>query len=106
VADVLGALELLGDALGPAVRDGHLAFAPDLRAHIDEVEQLRGAWGVTLTEARVAPGLADGRTPAEVAAHQGIALGTVRSHLKRRYAKTGCAGQRALVERVRRRRLR
>jgi DNA-binding CsgD family transcriptional regulator len=103
---LFAALELLGDAVGPAVRDGHLAFATDLRAHIDEVAQLRVEWGVTLTEARVALSLADGRTPTEVAAHQGVALGTVRSHLKRLYAKTGCDGQRALVERVRARRLR
>jgi DNA-binding CsgD family transcriptional regulator len=103
---LFAALELLGDALGPAVRDGHLAFAPDLRAHIDEVAQLASDWGVTLAEARVAVCLADDRTPAEVAAHLDIALSTVRTHLKRLYDKTGAAGQRDLVDRVRARRLR
>jgi len=97
-SDIFAALESLGMALGSSATDGHFAFAPDLAAHVDEVSLLTSTLGLTPAEARVSLSLAAGRTPAAVAAHLQIAIGTVRSHLKRAYAKTNTRGQRQLVE--------
>lgn len=99
-SEIVGALEVLGPALGLTVRDGHFTFAPLLAAHVDEVADLVAAFALTPAEARVALSLAAGRTPAEVADHLQIAVGTVRTHLKRAYDKTKTSGQRELAERV------
>ena len=103
---VFDSLAILGDALGGFLRDGHLAFDPATRGHVDEVVTLATAWGLTLTEARVALKLAEGTSPAEVARALGLALGTVRVHLRHVYAKSETTGQRELSERVKAWRLR
>jgi DNA-binding CsgD family transcriptional regulator len=97
---VFDSLALFGEAAGALVRDGHFAFDPSVRGHVDEVATLAKAWMLTLTEARVTLSLAEGRTPQEVSEHLGLALSTVRVHLKHAYAKTETSGQRELVERV------
>jgi DNA-binding CsgD family transcriptional regulator len=103
---IFSALDSLGEAMGPEIRDGHFAFAPDLAQQLDEVRELATAWGLTPAEARVCLSLAGDRSIGEVADDLGIAVGTVRSHLKHVYAKTGVKGQHALADGVRRRRLR
>ncbi len=97
---VIRSLEALGGLLGGALRDGHLSFDESVRGHVNEVATLAEGWGLTLTEARVALSLAEGRTPAQVAQALDISVGTVRVHLKHAYAKTETSGQRELVARV------
>jgi DNA-binding CsgD family transcriptional regulator len=58
---------------------------------------LQRVHGLTLTEAKVAARLAGGRNVAEIAAALGISIGTVRTHLKGAYAKTGARTQAELV---------
>jgi DNA-binding CsgD family transcriptional regulator len=41
--------------------------------------------------------LLDGKTPSEIAATRGVAISTVRTHLKRLFAKTGTRRQADLV---------
>ena len=98
---VFDSLVVFGDAVGDLLHDGHFAFDPAVRAQVDEVATLAMAWGLTLTEARVALRLAEGAAPAEIATALGVAVGTVRVHLKSIYAKTDTAGQRELVSRLR-----
>lgn len=59
------------------------------------------AKGVTPRELEVAMRASRGARPAEIAAALGTSIHTVRAQLKRVYAKTGCAGQVALVAWVR-----
>ena len=53
---------------------------------------------LTPTEAAVAIALADGATPAEIAAKRGVSMPTMRTHIARTLEKTGC---RSIVELVR-----
>ena len=101
LATVFDSLEVLGAYLGPAIRDGHLAFDASVRGHVNEVATLAEAWRLTPTEARVALSLGEGRSPAEVAQALEMAVGTVRVHLKSVYSKTDTTGQRELVSRLR-----
>lgn len=66
-------------------------------ADSDAIYSLQRAHGLTLAESRVAYSLSTGRSVAEVAADLRISVGTVRSHLKSAYAKTGARGQSELV---------
>ncbi len=102
---VLDSLSMLGASLGEFVRDGHLAFEPGVQSQLDQVRAMATAWGLTLTEAKVTLSLAEGRSPSQIAEALGIAVGTVRVHLRNVYAKTETAGQRELVQRVHRWRL-
>ena len=54
---------------------------------------MRSLFDLTPSEARVATGLALGRTPEEIAAEGGVAISTVRSQLRRVLEKTGCSRQ-------------
>lgn len=99
LSTVLASLEALGDVAG-RLRDGDIVVPTAHRAPVDQTLALSEAWGLTLTEARVALALAEGRSPKQVAADLGVALSTVRVHLKHAYAKTETAGQRELVARV------
>ena len=54
-------------------------------------------YGLTPSELRVALALFEGKTPAAIAAGQGVSLATVRTHLRRLYEKTETGGQAALV---------
>ncbi|MBM4279196.1 MAG: hypothetical protein FJ137_00045 [Deltaproteobacteria bacterium] len=53
----------------------------------------------TAAEQRVLRALDDRLRPAGAAARLGLAIGTVRVHLKRVYAETGAHGQRRVVDR-------
>lgn len=54
---------------------------------------MRSLFDLTSSEARVATGLALGRTLEEIAADGGVAITTVRSQLRRVLEKTGCSRQ-------------
>jgi len=97
---ILDSLDVLGAHLGPAIRDGHLAFDPSVRSHVNDVATLAEAWGLTPSEARVTLSLGEGRSPAEVAEALGMAVGTARVHLRSVYSKTETTGQRELVARL------
>jgi DNA-binding CsgD family transcriptional regulator len=100
LATVFDSLEVLGAHLGPAIRDGHLAFDASVRGHVNDVATLAEAWRLTPTEARVALCLGEGRSPTQVAQALEMAVGTVRVHLKSVYSKTDTSGQRELVSRL------
>lgn len=97
---IFESLAILGEVGDGFLRDGHFAFDPSVQAHVDEVATFARTLRVTLAEARVALKLAAGGTPATVAEELGVAVGTVRVHLRSLYEKTDTAGQRELVERV------
>ncbi|NJC39796.1 DNA-binding CsgD family transcriptional regulator [Brevundimonas alba] len=54
-------------------------------------------FGLTRAEAAVAGLLAAGITATEIAAKQGVAVGTVRTHIRRIFEKSACRNQMALV---------
>ena len=54
-------------------------------------------YGLTPTELRVALALIDGHAPKAIAAMHGVAMPTLRTHLRRLYDKTGTSGQATLV---------
>jgi DNA-binding CsgD family transcriptional regulator len=54
---------------------------------------MRSLFDLTRSEARVASGLAAGRTLEEIAADGGVSITTVRTQLRRVLEKTGCARQ-------------
>ena len=56
-------------------------------------------WGRRIKPAG-APILLDGKNPRAIAAQQGVAMPTVRTHLRRLYEKTRTAGQADLVRLV------
>lgn len=61
------------------------------------VELMRSLFDLTVSEARVARGLAVGETLEEIAASGGVAISTVRSQLRQVLEKTGCARQAEVV---------
>lgn len=63
---------------------------------IDE-EALRRSWDLTAGEARVGALLLEGLTPRQMAERQGKSLNTVKTHLKRLFAKTGVSRQAEFV---------
>lgn len=54
-------------------------------------------YGLTRTEAVVAGHLVEGRSAAEIARRQGVRIGTVRTHIRRLFEKTGARNQIGLV---------
>jgi DNA-binding CsgD family transcriptional regulator len=74
-----------------------------LRANEDFPFQLTGlhaAFGITQTEGRVAYRLMCGRTAEEAAQDLGVSLETVRTHIKRAYAKLGVSSREAFFHRL------
>jgi DNA-binding CsgD family transcriptional regulator/PAS domain-containing protein len=63
-------------------------------------EVVQRALGLTAAEAQVALRVSDGYGTTDVAEMLGIQVNTVRTHLKRIYAKTGLRGRAELVRRV------
>lgn len=61
------------------------------------VEALGTTYKLTGAELRVLLGLTEGRTAADIATHYGIALTTVRTHLRSLFAKTGLSRQKDLI---------
>jgi DNA-binding CsgD family transcriptional regulator len=58
---------------------------------------IQGLFDLTPAETRIAQGIAEGLTPDEIATRHAIAIGTVRSHLKSAFAKTGTTRQTELA---------
>jgi DNA-binding CsgD family transcriptional regulator/PAS domain-containing protein len=58
---------------------------------------LEGLFGLTPTEASIAAAIAEGKSPDEISAANGVSLNTVRTHLKKILAKTGTSRQAELV---------
>jgi DNA-binding CsgD family transcriptional regulator len=89
------------------VRAGLDAFVDDLpsilvllqapRRSTGSVASALRTLGLTPAEARVAETIASGRSPEEAAADLGIALSTVRHHLKRTHEKLDVRRQSELV---------
>lgn len=61
------------------------------------IELMRSLFDLTLSEARVARGLAAGETLEDIASAGGVAMSTVRSQLRAVLQKTGCSRQAELV---------
>lgn len=86
-----GALVRLGNVVlryaeaDPGAETGDLGWLPD------------PAWRLTATEARLAWLLAEGHTLQSAAGQLGVTHGTVRTHLKRVFSKTGTSRQAELV---------
>jgi DNA-binding CsgD family transcriptional regulator len=73
-------------------------FIGDHRCSIRRAQQAIRRWyGLTPTEARLATTLAEGATLEQAAAAMGVTRNTIRTHLKRVFAKTGTNRQGALV---------
>jgi DNA-binding CsgD family transcriptional regulator len=58
---------------------------------------LRGLFDLTPAEARVAQAVAQGMAPSEIATRLDVSIGTVRTHLKSAFAKTGTTRQTELA---------
>jgi DNA-binding CsgD family transcriptional regulator len=95
---VIRALRLMRDGRPPRSSASLLLLAldPELR-RAPPREILAQAFGLTPVEADVAIGIASGRALAEIAAHRGITIGTVRIHLKSVFLKTHTHGQAGLT---------
>jgi len=64
---------------------------------IASVQAIQGMFDLTPAEARIARGIAAGRTVSELATEAGVAVGTVRQQLKSVFSKTGVSRQVTLV---------
>lgn len=74
-----------------------------LRASDDfpfDLADLHSAFGFTQTESRVACRLMGGRTAGETADELGVSLETVRTHIKRAYAKLGVSSREGFFYRL------
>jgi DNA-binding CsgD family transcriptional regulator len=69
------------------------AMMPLTRPQAPPVELVQSLFDLTPTEARVARGLASGKTTEEIASDSGVALSTVRTQVRSVLEKTGCARQ-------------
>lgn len=74
-----------------------LVLTPITKSNMPPVELLRSLFDLTGTEARVARHLAGGKSVDEIAEKNGVAVSTVRSHLKKIMEKTGCSRQAEIV---------
>ncbi|MDN3718714.1 helix-turn-helix transcriptional regulator [Roseibium salinum] len=62
--------------------------------------RLQEVLGLSQAEAETSLMLADGRTPAEIAASRQVSLHTVRNQIKAALAKSGCRRQSELVRKI------
>jgi DNA-binding CsgD family transcriptional regulator len=74
-----------------------LVLTPVTRPEAPPVELVRSLFDLTPVEARVARGLAAGRTVEAIAADGGTSLNTVRTHVRGVLTKTGCNRQTDVV---------
>jgi DNA-binding CsgD family transcriptional regulator len=105
VVHVFPALDTVQDAVQDTVQDIADAEAVSCiivitavsRPRIASAEVLRDLFDLTPAEARVACGIAAGKTVHDLAAEAGLAAGTVRQQLKSVFGKTGVSRQADLV---------
>nr|WP_186329800.1 helix-turn-helix transcriptional regulator [Variovorax boronicumulans] len=101
-----GAAHRLALAAAPAAFDSGsealvlVRIAPDRQRKPLQTELLRLAFGLTAAEAGVLASLADGLTPTEHAARQGVAISTVRTQIAVLMAKMDCSRQVDLVRKA------
>jgi DNA-binding CsgD family transcriptional regulator len=74
-----------------------LVFTPMTRPQAPAVELVQSLFDLTPAEARVARSLASGKTIATIATEGGVSPETVRTHVRRVLAKTGCERQAEIV---------
>lgn len=74
-----------------------LVLLRDPGLQLPSTDLLRELFGLTLAEARVAAGIAEGLAPEQVAQRLNVGIGTVRSHLRQALAKTGTHRQNELA---------
>lgn len=95
---VIHILPIAGRAKDVCGSDGVLLLIADAaNASIPSADLLRLLFDLTPAEARVARGIASGKSVAEVAFALGVGQGNVRVHLKAVFAKVGCNRQAELV---------
>lgn len=70
-----------------------LVMTPLTAPRAPSIDLMRSLFDLTPSEARVAQGLAAGKSPEEIAEVGGVAITTVRSQLRRVLEKTGCSRQ-------------
>ena len=70
-----------------------LLITPVAAGREPSIELLRSLFDFTPSEARVAGGLATGKSAEEIAEQGGVAITTVRSQLRGVLEKTGCSRQ-------------
>ncbi len=70
------------------------------RSGLPNATELTSDLGLTQREARIALGVLDGQSDAAIADDLGIAISTVRTHLKNTYAKLGVHSRTALINRL------
>lgn len=74
-----------------------LALTPVATPQAPDASLIRGLFDLTAAEARVASGVAEGLTPAQIAVRHGTTRETVRGQLKSVFGKTGVARQSQLA---------
>jgi DNA-binding CsgD family transcriptional regulator len=74
-----------------------LVLTPVTSKNVPSVDLVRSLFDFTASEARVARGLAGGKSVEEIAASGGVALSTVRTQLRYVMEKTGCTRQAEVV---------
>lgn len=77
-----------------------LTLQPASENFVFRLADLHEAFGFTRTEGRVAYHLMCGRTAEETARHLRVSLETVRTHIKRGYAKLGVSSREAFFHRL------
>jgi DNA-binding CsgD family transcriptional regulator len=74
-----------------------LALTPITRPQAPPVELVQSLFDLTPAEALVARSLASGKTVEAIATERGVSVNTVRTHVSRVLAKTGCERQAEVV---------
>lgn len=83
---------------GPgASAQGCVVLVSAVDRRVASVSQLTQLFGMTVSEARLARGLAQGKTVESYASDNGLSLATVRTHLRSVLAKTGVKRQIDLI---------
>ncbi len=80
-----------------SLASGLLVMTPVTRAPVAAAEVVQGLFDLTAAEARVARGVAEGRSVEQIGCAAGLSPQTVRAQLKAVFAKTGLSRQADLV---------
>lgn len=97
VPAILHVLPIRGEARDIFTGSLALAVIAEQGRDATDTELIRLLYDLTPAEARIAAGIADGRSVQAIAEAGGLAVSTVRSHLKAIYSKLGVGGQTELA---------